>query len=263
MGSVDALFLGILQGLAEFLPISSSGHLILLETWLPLSMDPRSLLAFDILLHTATALALLLCYAGTWWRIMKSPFTGDRTHRRLLLLLIIATIPGAIIGAFFEEAVAGQFRSIASVAVAFLITSTLLLAAHRARGKLTTERMAWKQALPIGLMQAVALIPGISRSGSTISMGQMMGLRREEALDFSFLMAFPIIVGASLSAFMDFMSGNVVPLPLAVVLTGFLSSFGVSMIAILLLRRFVARHSLAWFALYLVPLAVLLFVFAV
>ena len=263
MTALQALLLGILQGLTEFLPVSSSGHLILLEAWLPLSADPRSLLTFDILLHAATALALLLCYAGTWWRIAASPFTGDRVHRRLLLLLIIATIPGAVAGVFFEETVAGSLRSVESVAFAFLATSALLLIAHRARGSLTTARMTWKHVLPIGLIQAVALIPGISRSGSTISAGQLTGLTRAQALDFSFLMAFPIIVGASLSACADVMSGNVAPLPLATVLTGFLSSFGVSVIAILSLRKFVARHSLAWFTLYLVPLAFFLLAFAV
>ena len=262
MSIFDALLLGILQGFTEFLPISSSGHLLLLETWLPLSIDPRSLLTFDILLHAATALALLICYAKTWWRIALSPFSGSKKHQRMLLLLILSTIPGALAGVLLEDIITNYFRSIPAVATAFLVTSALLIAAHRARGTGSLYKTKWTQSLSMGLVQACALIPGISRSGSTISIGQLVGLKRKEALDFSFLMALPIIVGASTSAMLDMINGAVVPLPFTVILVGFLSSFGASLIAVLSLRKFVARHSLAWFTLYLIPIAILLLVFA-
>lgn len=262
MSIFDALLLGILQGITEFLPVSSSGHLILLETWLPLSIDPRSLFTFDILLHAATALALVLCYAKIWWRIVTSPFSGSRKHQRLLLLLILATIPGALAGVLLEDIITNHLRSIPAVATAFLVTSALLIAAHRACGKGVLYKTKWHQALSIGLMQACALIPGISRSGSTISIGQLVGLKREEALDFSFLMALPIIVGASASTVLDMINGTVVPLPYTVIIVGFLSAFGASLVAVLSLRKFVARHSLAWFTLYLIPIAILLLSFA-
>jgi undecaprenyl-diphosphatase len=254
------LFLGVLQGLTEFLPVSSSGHLVLAETFLQLPIAERDLLGFDVLLHAATALALLLCYAKMWWKIGRSAFVPDPQHRRLLGLLILATIPGAVAGVLLDDWIAEYTRSVTVVAIALMGTATMLILSAFGRGNGGVHTISVRQAMMIGVAQACALVPGLSRSGLTISVGQLSGLARREALDFSFLMAFPIIVGASAMTGIDVLRGEVQLPPLFISITGFIASFVVSILAIFSLRRFVVKFSLAWFALYLFPAAIALLV---
>ncbi len=258
MDIIQAILLGILQGLTEFLPVSSSGHLVLAETFFNINIDPRALQGFDILLHAGTALALLLCYFKTWKKILISPFSGDKSNRKLLNLLIIATIPGALAGFFFNDAIAETFRSVPLVAIALFLTAVALIIANKANGKMGMKAMGIRHALVMGIAQACALVPGISRSGLTISAGQLTGIQRKEALDFSFLMALPIIAGATVMTMMNILSGSVSIPSVSIASIGFFSSFIASMFAIICLRRFVAQHSLAWFALYLIPVSLFL-----
>jgi undecaprenyl-diphosphatase len=253
-----ALFLGVLQGLTEFLPISSSGHLALAEEFLRLPLSQQDLQGFDILLHAATALALLLCYVRLWWKLGTSPFTGDKESVRLLAFVIVATIPAAVAGVLWEDWIVEHTRSIDAVAITFILTGIALVAAHFAKGSGSVRTLSWKQTIIVGLAQALALLPGLSRSGLTVSAAQLSGMERREALDFSFIIAFPIILGASLHTGIGVLSGTVVLPPLPVSMIGFLTSFFVSVFAIFSLRRFVARFSLAWFALYLLPVGFLL-----
>ena len=259
MTIIQALLLGILQGLTEFLPVSSSGHLVLAETFFNINIDPHALQGFDILLHAGTALALIICYFQTWRKILLSPFSGDRSHRKLLGFLIIATIPGALIGFVFDDVIADTFRSVPMVSIALLLTAIVLIIFSRSNGKLGMKEIGIRHALIMGIAQAFAIVPGISRSGLTISAGQMTGIQRREALDFSFLMAFPIITGATVITVIDIISGSVVIPSLSIAFIGLISSFVASIFAIICLRCFVAQHSLAWFALYLIPVSILLF----
>lgn len=258
MSAFHALLLGLLQGVTEFLPVSSSGHLVLAETWLQVGI-PAELQSFDILLHAGSLLALVCAYPVLWWRMLKSPCVRGGRYRHLLFVILVATIPAGIVGTLFAEMIEQHMRTLPFVGLGFAITAVLLFVAERFPQRTDTSRISWAHALCIGLAQACALPPGLSRSGLTIAAARALGWRRESAVEFSFLLAVPVIAGASLSASRDAFSGIVLP-ALPITLAGVLASFGSSLLAVLFLRAMVRRFSLAWFALYLIPLA--LFVLA-
>jgi undecaprenyl-diphosphatase len=197
----QAVALGILQGLGEFLPISSSGHLIAVP-WL--LGWPDHGLAFDVALHLGTLAAVLWAFAEDWWRIVVSglhlPLPGaSEADPRLLWLLALASVPGAAAGLAFEDAAETLFRSPLLVAATMaLMGLVLLIADRRASAEALSHRVTVIDALLIGTAQAAAIVPGVSRSGATISMALFLGYRREEAARFSFLLATPIIFGAAL-----------------------------------------------------------------
>ena len=193
---LQAIILGAVQGLAEFLPISSSAHLVFVP-WLFRWEDPG--LAFDVALHLGTLLALLIYYREQWIAMAQSVVGGDPKERRLLLLLIMASIPGAIIGLVFEKQAETTFRSPLLIAVALAILAILLWLFDRIspQTRSMSEMTVW-DALMIGLSQALAIVPGVSRSGATITMARAMRVERGDAANFSFLMATPIIAGAGL-----------------------------------------------------------------
>src|SRR5690349_4969428 len=193
---LQALVLGAVQGLTEFLPVSSSAHLRLVP-WLMGWEDPG--LAFDVALHLGSLLALLIYYWRYWIEIAMSPVRADPGARRLLALLVVASIPGAIIGVLLEKQAETVFRSPMLIACAMALLGVVLwlvdlLAAQRSR----MPDLRLTDALLIGLSQALAIIPGVSRSGATITMARMLGVERQDAANFSFLMATPIIAGAGL-----------------------------------------------------------------
>lgn len=261
MTTTHAFFLGVLQGITEFFPVSSSGHLILAETFLHVRVDPLSMQGFNILLHAGTLLALLLCYAKQWRRIFLSPFHHEAAHSRLFLLLIIATIPGAVAGFLLEERIAAHLSSVSSVAFSFFVTAIILLLAERADQVHPMEQLTWLQVLFVGIAQACALVPGISRSGSTIAVARFFRIERKDALDFSFLLAAPIIAGATAVSLWQVLQGTILLPGKEVVFVGFLSSFIMSVLAIRFLRSFVQRHSFSCFAWYLVAMGAFLFTF--
>jgi len=208
----QAIVLGIVQGLTEFLPVSSSGHLILVRDLLHWS-DPG--LAFDVALHAGTLVAVLIYFAGLWIRILRAAFganiridseSGDisplspeelRQQRWLLWLLVLGTIPGAIIGKLFEKQAEETFRQPALVASMMIVVALIMWWAERAgsyRKSLSQTGVA--DALTVGIAQAAAIVPGVSRSGSTIAAGLFRGMTRDAAARFSFLLATPIIAGA-------------------------------------------------------------------
>lgn len=258
MTTLQAFILGVLQGVTEFLPVSSSGHLVLVESFFNLQIDPLSMQGFNVLLHAGTLLALLFCYCKQWKRLILSPFTGDNTYRRLFIILVVATIPGAIAGLAFEDTIANKFSSPSVVAVAFLVTALVLIIGERAEQARRIEHLAWTRVLFIGVAQACALVPGLSRSGFTISAARMLRIERRDALDFSFLLAAPIIAGATLVSILGYSRGTVELPGMQIVMVGLVSSFIASMLAIRFLRSFVTRHSLAWFSWYLVAVSVIL-----
>jgi undecaprenyl-diphosphatase len=203
MTTGQAIVLGIVQGLGEYLPISSSGHLIVVP-WL-LGWSVQSL-AFDVALHVGTLAAVLWAFAGDWWRILAGAGRGLRAGRflavpegRLLAQLVLASIPGGIAGLLLEEWAETTFRSPALVGVTMATMGlVLLLADRRAEGGTgTLPSVSYRDALIIGSAQALALVPGVSRSGATISAALFLRYQRQDAARFSFLLATPITAAAA------------------------------------------------------------------
>ncbi len=264
MSLTQALFLGVLQGLTEFLPVSSSGHLVLAELLLNFHVDPTDMLGFNVLLHAGSLVALLLVYARTWYTLLMAPFRRDKKNSIMLILLIVATIPGAVAGYFLEATIAMYTQTLLAVGIALAGTACILILGeiqpqrsrsswHRLlhRGEQKAEPLTIRSAIFIGAAQAIALIPGFSRSGFTISAGRMMGLERKQALDFSFLMAAPIIAGASVLSAINLLTGGLHVPPADLTIPAVIASFATSLFAIVFLRAFVVSRSLAWFSPYL------------
>jgi len=261
MSLLHAVLLGIIQGITEFLPISSDGHLVLADVLLDLPLEGKDALGFDILLHAGSLLALLVGYAAVWRDLIVKCLRGDRSGWRVVLLLVIATIPGVIAGLLLEDAIS-EMRSLRAAGLGFLLTAFLLIVGEyfgrrRTSAVTTVKEITPLQAFLIGLEQAAAILPGLSRSGSTVAIGRLLGLPRSLALDFSFLMAVPIIGGAVAKTLVDALTGDVVFPPPTVSVTGFVTAFIVSMGAISFLRIFVVRRSLAIFAWYLIPVGLI------
>lgn len=256
-----AILLGAIQGLTEFLPISSDGHLVLADVLLDLPLTGRDALGFDILLHAGSLLAILLSYRLIWKNLIVNAFLGKRDAWKLIGLLIIATVPGVIAGLLFADAIS-ELRSLRAAGLGFLVTALVLivgerLGRRREQKEISLENIGVGRALLMGIAQAIAILPGVSRSGSTISTGRATGLARSGALDFSFLMALPIIGGAVAKTLVDALSGEVTFPIMSVSIAGLVTSFFVSILAITLLRILVVKRSLAVFAWYLLPLALI------
>lgn len=201
MSTLEAFVLGAVQGLGEFLPISSSGHLVVVP-WL-LGWAPHGL-SFDVALHLGTLAAVLYAFAGDWWRIARGTLAGlqrgnplAEPEGRLLARLAAASVPGAVAGLLLDEWAETTFRSPALVAVTMAVLGLVLFVADRRAGS-RPEPFSTRDALLVGCAQALALLPGVSRSGATISMALLLGYRREESARFSFLLATPITFGAAL-----------------------------------------------------------------
>ena len=204
MPFLQAILLGIVQGLTEFLPISSSGHLVLAKSILGFHEDG---IAFEIFVHFGTLLAVLTLYKRDLWEIVAAVVPGLRDHSdqevgettrgvRLLLLLTIATIPAAILGLMLREFFESAFSSATFVSGALIFTGLVLLASRKVPD--TTRPLDNFKALLIGLAQVVAFFPGVSRSGTTITAALVLGIEREEAARFSFLLTVPLIFGVTL-----------------------------------------------------------------
>jgi len=202
MSILEAMLLGLLQGLTEFLPVSSSGHLVVAQSLIPNFQQPGVL--FDALLHMGTLLAVVVFYKKDFALILSSLLPGSprdnkkrKEGRRLLYIIILGSIPTAIIGFLFKDQVEALFVRPKLVGVMLLITGGILALSDRveARGKGLAGMKGWK-AVVIGIFQGIAVIPGISRSGVTIASGIMLGLKREFAMEYSFILAVPAVFGA-------------------------------------------------------------------
>ncbi|MFL5561442.1 MAG: undecaprenyl-diphosphatase UppP [Gemmatimonadaceae bacterium] len=257
MSLFQALVLGIVQGLTEFLPVSSSAHLALIP-WAFGWRDPG--LAFDVSLHFGTLVAVLWFFRREWIRLISSAVAivttrrVDTPEKKRVVFLIIATIPGALAGLALEHYAESYFRSPALIATVLIVLGlTLWLVDKSAPQSRTMDEMTWTQALALGIAQCFALIPGVSRSGSTITAGRALGFHRESAAVFSFLMSMPITAGAAL---------HEVPKALhqqglsSAIIVGVLASAVSGWLAIAVLLRYVARHSYGLFAAYRVLLGV-------
>jgi undecaprenyl-diphosphatase len=252
---VRAVLLGVLQGLTEFLPVSSSGHLVILP-YLVGWPDPG--LTFDAVVHGGTALAVLLHLASDWKRLLGGALRSVKTRKpmddpgaRLLVLLAVGTVPAVAAGVALEDTFAQLFQSPRLAALMLLLTGGLLLVAERlGRGAMRAESLAPSRALGIGVLQALAMIPGISRSGATIAGGQLVGLSRPQATRFSFLLAGPVAAAAAIYRFAQLPGGESGGPDLVVLGAGFAAALVSGYWAVGWLMDFVRRAPLNAFALY-------------
>ncbi|MCS7178911.1 MAG: undecaprenyl-diphosphate phosphatase [Anaerolineae bacterium] len=267
---VRALFLGLLQGATEFLPISSSGHLVLVP-WL--LGWPIPSLAFDTLVHWGTAVAVIGYFWRDWVALIRGAWRGFRTRSlndpetRLLCLILFATVPGALAGALLEDFFEGMFARPAAAAGFLLFTAAILILAeftwarHSSNPDSDAPRaltdLSWTDALMIGLAQAVAILPGVSRSGATIAAGLGRRLEREAAARFSFLLSTPIILGAGAMQMLQLFRSGGWAGEAATLMVGFLAALVSGGLSIHFLLRYVRRRPLYLFALYCVLMGIL------
>jgi undecaprenyl-diphosphatase len=252
----ETVFLGFVQGLMEFLPVSSSGHLVLFRDVFSIAIADA--LAYDAILHLATLLAVmvyfhkdLLLLLRTFLRIL-SRLPVNQKEVILMKALIIATIPAAFVGYFFETIISAYFTEAITVALMLLVGGLFFMYAEwryikTPRTGTLTVRSAWF----IGLFQMCALLPGISRSGMTIVGGMLLGLTRREAANFSFLLAIPIIAGAGFKKTLDLLVSPE-PVHFGMLLTGAAVSFVVALLVIHVFLRFISAHTLwpfVWYSL--------------
>ncbi|MEZ4483862.1 MAG: undecaprenyl-diphosphate phosphatase [Syntrophotaleaceae bacterium] len=250
MSLLDAVLLGLLQGVTEFLPVSSSGHLAVAQHFLPGFSQPGVL--FDVLLHVATMGAVILYFRRDCALLVTAPFRRDQEsalYRRLLFLLALGSVPTAVIGLLFKDFFIGLFHNLTVVASMLLVTGTLLFLSERLRcGKRKEEKLTWSDALLVGTVQGGAIIPGISRSGSTIAALLLKGVDGETAARFSFLLALPAIFGAALLSLGDMTA--VAGAELSAYVAGMVTAFVAGLLSIHLLLAVVRRRRLFAFALY-------------
>lgn len=261
-----AIFAGALQGITEFLPISSSAHLLLLHEFFNLDLGDG--LTFNVALHFGTLLSLLLIFWRDIIKLIKDFLAGlidynwSLPERRLPWLIIIGSIPAGFFGYFFNDIIDYYLHSgklaVAITASMLLLVAILFLVVEKYSHKLKTiSDLNAKGALFAGLAQAIALIPGTSRSGITIVAGMIWGLKRDQAARFSFLLSIPIVGAAAFKKFLDLPSVGVVDWPL--LLCGILSAVVVGYWAAKFLLRYLGSHSLVPFAYYRIILALCLF----
>lgn len=280
MNIFQAIILGIVQGLTEFIPISSSAHLIIVP-WLFGWDDPG--LAFDVALHLGTLLALLIFFASDWVRLIRAGVAsiverkiGDDIDRRLAWLLVIGCIPGGIVGVLAESKIEALFHQpnaahntgamIVMAVIIALLAVVLFIVERVAKHVRELKTITLKDAIVIGLAQALAIFPGVSRSGSTITAGLAMGLTRESAARFSFLLSAPIIAGAGAKSMLDVVSelksGAMASSELLYFAIGFIAAAISGYLCIRFLLQFLQKNSTNIFVYYRWLLAIFIVIVA-
>ena len=249
MNNFNALLLGIIQGLTEFLPVSSSGHLELGKAILGDTSVPEESLMFTVVVHFATALSTIVVFRKDIIELLKGLFSFSwNEETRFSTKIIVSMIPAVIVGLFFEEQLEALFGgNILLVGCMLIVTAVLLYFADKAKD--TQKKVSFSNAFIIGLSQAVAMLPGISRSGATISTSVLLGNDKGKAARFSFLMVIPLILGKIakdiLGGDLTTSSGNV-----SVLIIGFLGAFIAGLIACTWMIKLVKKSKLSWFAIY-------------
>jgi len=252
---MSAVILGTLQGITEFLPISSSGHLVLMEHFIKVPIPASQLVTFDIFLHGGSLIAILAYFWKDWLHVLKELWHMIRNFHlntgSLAFKLAVGTIPAIIAGLAFGGHISENMRTLHSVAFFFVIIGLIYFYAAWKGKKNTHETVGLKKSIWIGIAQALALIPGVSRAGITIATGVSMGLKRDIAAKFSFMLGGIAILAANVYAIVSLQSST--PLPhFNFILLGTLSSFAASFLAIYLLLRFLQKHTMQAFAIYLI-----------
>ncbi len=264
MDIIQAIVYGAVQGFTEFLPISSTAHLILLP-WFMGWNDPG--LAFDVALHLGTLVALLVYFRSDWIALTRSSFdllrgrtrTSD-PNARMVLFIVVATIPGALAGLFFEDIIEGALRSPAVISFTLIALALVLVAAERKGSRQKSlDGISWLDAITVGIAQAVALIPGVSRSGVTITAGLFRGMKREAAARFSFLLSTPIIAGAVAKQLLDIASLGLTPDQTVPLLAGIVSAGIVGYASIAFLLRYLQTRNTFVFVYYRIALGLVVY----
>jgi undecaprenyl-diphosphatase len=265
MNYFDAIILGIVEGLTEFLPISSTGHLTIAEKVLGLEVDDPAVTGFTAVVQMGAILAVIIYFARDIWNIVRTWVRGlfqaeFRGHRdfRMGWYVIVGTIPVGIVGLVFRDVIKNELRSLWVVAIALIAWSGVMWAAERAATQERDEkRLTMKDAIVIGLVQCFALIPGVSRSGATISAGLFRGLDRVTATRVSFFLSIPALLAAGVFELKDALGGDI---GVGETIVGTVVAFVVAYATIAWLLRFVAHHPITWFIPYRVALGGLLIV---
>lgn len=266
MNAIQAIIMGLVQGLTEFLPVSSSAHLVFADHFLHLRLSEADTVSFDVLLHLGTLIAVLVYFrtdilhlltaAG---HLLRRPRQAWATNpfSRLFVLLVLGTVPAAIIGVAFKDFFSEAFQSVPMTAMLLFVTAAMLIwITRRQTGERTLEGATWKDALTIGAFQAFAILPGVSRSGSTITGGLLRGLDREAAPRFSFLLSIPIILAGGLFDLKDTLETGLALPPLMLAL-GFIAAAVSGYAAIVLLLGMIRCGRLDRFAYYCLTVGIL------
>jgi undecaprenyl-diphosphatase len=263
MNYLDAVILGIVEGLTEFLPVSSTGHLTIAEKMLGLDVADPAVTGFTAVIQMGAIAAVILYFARDIWAIarawalglVKPEYRGHLDHR-MGWYVIVGTIPVGIAGLLLKDVITGDLRSLWVVAAGLIGWSALMWFAERVARQTRTERdLNLKDAVVVGLVQVASLVPGVSRSGATISGGLLRGLDRVSATKLSFFLSIPALLAAGLFELKDALGGDI---GVGQTLVGTVVSFVVAYAAIAWLLRFVAGHSIAWFVPYRVALGLVL-----
>ncbi len=257
MSIFESIFLGAIQGVTEFFPISSSGHLVLFQNFL--GLQPIEQAFFNILVHAGTLLAILIYFREKLIDLIKGIFQKEPQSIKLFLNLIISTLPIVFVGLLFEDKVSQIFSTPNTVALSMLATALFFIVGEQVSKNKTNQALTHLKALIIGIVQSIAVIPGVSRSGSTLIAGLLTGLDREKSAEYSFLIAIPAISGAVVLSVLKVLtepsSQTLQTLPL---LAGFLTAFLTGFLSIKFLMQLYKKHSLNGFAAYLIIVSVVL-----
>lgn len=256
MTDLQSVGLGALQGITEFLPVSSSAHLIVVPWIFQISDANVNKLTYDVMLHFGTLCALLAIYGRKLFDVLAEALSGLREggfRQTLLPKLIVGTVPAAVVGLLFKGFIETQLRTPLVPVFSLIAVSVVMIVAERIH--VEGRRMSYVLAVLLGCAQALALIPGVSRSGITITVGILLGLRRTEAVDFSFLLSIPIVAGVSVLEMRHLsLSGG----SFEIYLAGMLSAFVFGTLSLRFLIGYLRRHSLDVFAIYRIGLAALI-----
>lgn len=262
MGYIEAIVLGLVQGLSEFLPISSSGHLALLQNLFEINED--KVIFFAVLLHIGTLVSIFVVYHKDIYALIKELFllfkdifTGkgfrieERPIRKLGIMIIVSSIPTAIMGLLFSDYIDKIFGSLTVIAICWIITGFILLFSEKLKNnKKEIEGMKYRNAIFIGICQGLAIMPGISRSGSTIVGSLVTGLKREFAVEFAFLISIPAILGSAVLEFPKAIKAGIEPSTIGPMIVGFLVAAISGYFAITTMIKIVSKHKMRYFSYY-------------
>lgn len=261
---IDIIILGIIQGIAEFLPISSSAHLIIFRDIFGIGTNIGSNieLTFDLALHFGTLLAIIIFFFNDLFKILFEGLTkGVKTKDgKLFWYLILATIPAGIVGVLFEDIFDSFFRKqLWLIAIALIVMGIIIyLVDKKSKISINIKEMKWYQALIIGCAQVFALIPGFSRSGTTITASRALGLNREDSAKFSFYLSVPVVAGASLLSLIKADTLSIILDNLMIFGTGILISFITGLICISFLLKYIKKNDFKVFMIYRIILGILI-----
>ena len=266
MSVLQSIILGIIQGIAEFLPISSSGHLVIVQSF----MDINPPLLYDILLHAATLAAIIIVFRKSVWKLLKGFFLTvfrkgddeDRVYFRAALFILFASVFTAGLGFIIDRF---DFKEVPKLTcVFFLVTAAVLFISRKFQGEKTLTDLnlknSWKDGLVIGIAQGISALPGISRSGITISFSLFRGISREAAGELSFLLSIPVIAGAAAIKLLKDSAELSAAVDAPAMAAGLISAFIFGLISLILLIRLVKKGKLYYFGFYLIPAAVVSFI---